>query len=108
MTVTKETFKVVYNACYGGYGLSKACIARIKELDDSYKKLSEYDFSYKLERHDPALVKAVEELGKAAGSSYSDLQIAIINCRTYKIDEYDGSESVVTPSYNLDEWTVIG
>jgi hypothetical protein len=39
----------------------------------------------------------IEELGKEASGDYSNLCISKIDSPLYKIDEYDGSESVVTP-----------
>ena len=47
-------------------------------------------------RHDPALVQVVEELGKKANGDHADLQIEEVD-GLYKIEEYDGNETVVTP-----------
>jgi hypothetical protein len=50
-----------------------------------------------IERNDPALAQVVEELGESAGGSYSKLRIVEIPAGTqYRIDEYDGRESVET------------
>jgi hypothetical protein len=49
------------------------------------------------ERHNPLLVKVMEELGELASSAFSNIKIAEITSPIYKIDEYDGAESVVTP-----------
>lgn len=50
-----------------------------------------------IERNDPCLVQTVEILGEAANTPYSNLQIAEVAEGTlYKIDEYDGFESVCT------------
>jgi hypothetical protein len=48
-------------------------------------------------RHHPLLIQVIEELGKEASGDYSNLCISKIDSPLYKIDEYDGSESVVTP-----------
>jgi hypothetical protein len=48
-----------------------------------------------VDRHDPALVQVVEELGKKAGGNYAELAIAEVY-GPYRIDEYDGYESVET------------
>lgn len=89
--------KVVYNACYGGFGLSGAAKAR-------YRELAGHDYDeWEGARHDPLLVQVVEEMGRGANGECSRLKIASIpDGSKYRIDEYDGQESVETPdSY---EW----
>ena len=50
-----------------------------------------------IERDDPVLVQVVEELGDGASGRYADLSIAELPAGTlYRIDEYDGMESVMT------------
>jgi len=88
-----KTYKVVYNDCYGGFSLSEKAIAMLYELG----VLNDYVDYWSVERHDPLLVKVVEELGELASSTFSDLKIAEITSPIYKIDEYDGAESVITP-----------
>lgn len=63
--------------------------------------LSNRDF----ERNDPILVQVVEELGEKANGRCAKLRIAEVPAGTlYRIDEYDGFESVETKdSY---EWSV--
>lgn len=137
--------KVVYNACYGGFGLSHAGVMRYAEIkgmklyafvdqrgkDGRYKigDMRPFDPSKdedafcihystnekygnncywscrNIDRADPALVQVVEELGKAAGGLCSSLAIEDVPAGTaYRIDEYDGNESVMTQdSY---EWKV--
>jgi hypothetical protein len=65
-----------------------------------------YDFQEDgMRRHDPDLIRVIEELGKSASSPYSDLKIAVISGRAYRIDEYDGRETVSEPvDYN---WIII-
>lgn len=88
--------KIVYNACFGGYGLSEAAIMRyadIKGINIAIGGFSVYD----IERTDPALVQVVEELGEAANGTSAALRITKLPAGTlYRIDEYDGSESVMT------------
>ena len=48
-------------------------------------------------RHHPLLVQCVEELGKEASGPCSDLAIYEISGNRYRIEEYDGNESVVEP-----------
>jgi len=127
--------KVVYNSCYGGFGLSKeACQRywdikgqpiwieddildlftvwlvppeeRLEQKEWSSMSLTErlaYNQAYSkqtwyyrdVDRHDPVLVQVVEELGEKAGGNYAELAIAEVD-GPYRIDEYDGNESVMT------------
>ena len=48
-------------------------------------------------RHDPELVKTVEDLGNAANGSYARLRVKELKGNRYIIREYDGSENVVEP-----------
>ena len=122
--------KVVANGCFGGFGLSDAAVERYAELAGItlYPKRGslgfygwyrvppeEYDaiedwaarneayFSVNdISRTDPALVQVVEELGEAANDRYARLYIVDIPAGTrYRIDEYDGKESVMT----IDDYT---
>ena len=151
--------KVVYNACYGGFGLSPLAtkmyyekkhpeiklyfyiredylehIGTFRKIDDSkLKEYKEKDFSItilvedfgetfranewercsemdnkfhdahlynsnieeSLKRHDPVLVEIVETLGDDASGSCARLRVKEIEGTVYRIDEYDGYESVV-------------
>ena len=50
-----------------------------------------------INRADPALVQVVEELDDEANTRFSDLRITELPVGTkYRIDEYDGNESVCT------------
>lgn len=130
--------KVVYNGCYGGFGLSHDGVMRYAAI----KGLSLYAFvdkrlageaamsdrsqrpydpktdsgvmcvhyyttpepsndsywsAYDIDRTDPALVQTVEEMGDRAGSDYSKLRIEDVPTGAlWRIDEYDGSERVMT------------
>lgn len=110
--------KVVYNACYGGFGLSQEALkllrARRPELvsefeEDSYfSRAGQLYLSYRhsLARHDPDLIAVVEELGlREAAGEHADLAIYMVDGDRYFIDEYDGYESVVTPT-NI-EWVIV-
>lgn len=83
--------KVVYNACYGGFGLSEKAQKLLNELK------GEKVYYYDLPRHDKDLVAVVEELGSEANSLFASLRIATINSDRYRISEYDGWEKVMTP-----------
>ena len=125
--------KIVVNGCFGGFGLSDVAVRRYAEIagitlyqEDSSFGLTmwyrvpkeEYDamtdwqaqndayFSPRdIERTDPVLVQVVEELGERANGSYASLYIVEVPEGTrYRIDEYDGTESVMTiDDY---EWSV--
>ena len=58
-----------------------------------------------IERNDPALVQVVEELGDKANGRCARLRIKEIPSGTlYRIDEYDGNESIETK--DTYEWKV--
>ena len=127
--------RVVYNACYGGFGLSAEAVRRYAEIAgitlyeytdevftswyrvprEEYQRLiasgdygaaNEAYFSVSdLSRTDPALVQVVEELGERANDSFAQLFITEVPAGTrYRIDEYDGLESVMTVDDY--EWSV--
>lgn len=122
--------KIVYNACYGGFGLSQEAMLKYAELkgitlypekdgcvtfywthpeatSKDWRKWGKYYFdSSEFERDDPFLVKAVEELGsKKASGECAELRIYETQYSIYRIEEYGGFESVITKGE--DEWTVI-
>lgn len=103
--------KIVINACYGGFSISKKCAefmaARgnkiaIQELEEF--KVDKYWYGYGYvkggpsrgySRTDADLVAAVEELGAKASGSCANLKVVEIpDGIEYYIDEYDGIESV--------------
>lgn len=130
--------KIVYNACYGGFSLSKEAIQRYWEIkgqqvwiedkqwrfnvwlvppeermkqksteefasmtmkeriayNEAYSAQSWYDRD--VDRHDPVLVQVVEEMGDEASGEFAKLRIAEVS-GPYRIDKYDGFESVETP-----------
>ncbi|WP_443698955.1 hypothetical protein [Pseudomonas sp.] len=48
----------------------------------------------------------VEQLGEAASGRYAELKIAESDSNMYRIDEYDGNESVLF-NYTDDEWVIV-
>ena len=73
--------KIVINACYGGFGLSKEALKKLN-MDE-----------YKIKRNDPLLIKIIEELGEKANGNYANLKIIEIpDDVEYEIEEYDGWE----------------
>lgn len=102
--------KIVYNACYGGFGLSDEAVELYLDLKGfKYKKIEERwgsnynvegweDFYYRdIDRADPVLIQVVETLGKKANGNLARLVIEDIPEGTmYRITEYDGNESIET------------
>jgi hypothetical protein len=107
--------KIIYNACFGGFGLSSAAMRRYAEIkgweyrpDDEERswstgkvvspegeEYSEYDLDEN--RTDPVLVQVVEELGEKADGMCAKLVIEDLPAGTrYRIEEYDGNESIET------------
>jgi len=101
--------KIVFNSVYGGFGLSDEAtellyklknIEYTKELSSSgsfYYKTNPRGIIYDIPRHDKDLIKVIEDLGDKANGKYADLKIVNIKGNKYVIEEYDGSESVLTP-----------
>lgn len=58
----------------------------------------------RLVRHDPILVQVVEELDEEASGYCAHLKVAEIQGNRYRIDEYDGWESIIE---DYDDWIVI-
>ena len=113
-------FKVVVNKCYGGPALSRKAVLLGREISgdpnwcpesivgDVFENGTIVDTEYgffDMDRHDPILVKVVETLGDDASNQSSDLQIEIIDCNMYMIENYDGYETVVTPG--IQNWNII-
>ena len=95
--------EVLINRCYGGFGLSEAAIEMLQSIDP---KTDEYDWSYTVDRSDPALLEVYKKLGRGAFSGYcADVHLVEIKPgRRYRIDEYDGYEYI---EYRDDiEWRI--
>ena len=93
--------KVVINYMYGKFSLSPDAIARLAQVG-----VEASEFHPGCSRHDPRLVRVVEELGEAADGPYARLFVEEVEEDQYIIEEYDGMESVVTPS--MIRWTEFG
>lgn len=96
------TTKVVYNNCYGGFGLSKEAINlftnKLKKMGVQVDGIQDRNIS----RSDSILIEVVESLGDRANTSTSELVIGTIPNQLinyYDIEEYDGIESI---TYNLE------
>lgn len=90
--MSKKKRKIVINVDYGGFGLSDKALARLTELKGTYFDI--YNIK-EIERHDPDLVKVVEELGKESWGRWSQLKIVKIDADDkYIIVDYDGAETL--------------
>jgi len=90
--------KVVINACYGGFSLSRYASEifnnkkGLKRGDEEYVD-PKYGQIWAIDRHDPDLIAVIEELGNDANGEYAELKIVEIPDNTlYEIEEYDGTE----------------
>lgn len=116
---SNDVTSIVYNNCYGGFGLSDEAIllyCKLANIDVFPETYSSYTIFWlspstgnpeidrkrqfmdveNISRSDPILVSVVETLEKKANGSCSDLRIITLPKGTlYKIDEYDGNETVV-------------
>jgi hypothetical protein len=88
----EETIKVLYNNCYGGYGVSK------KALELYNKRTGYVKQEYEIKRHDPVLVEIYNELGNEFNAAtYSKIKVEEIPKKYenyYEIHEYDGLEHI--------------
>lgn len=106
----KETIKVLYNCCHGGFSVSKKALDlynyKMKQLDQSFIELND---NWKIKRHDPILIEVFNELGNDFGKgSYTKIKIAKIPKKYenyYDFHEYDGLENVkiYKEKYKLDK-----
>jgi hypothetical protein len=102
-------YKVVVNGCYGGFGVSERgaewLLANGANPDKVTINRAGYEGGYvyvyvSLERHDPLLVRMVITLGSdAASGKHAQLYVHELVQPLYRIDEYDGSESVEEPHH---------
>lgn len=97
--------KIVINACYGGFGISKEAFELAQKLSGNPKwgnLIESEDISFlnsyhpDVPRDDKILVMVVEQLGKKANSLCSNLEIVEVSGK-YRITQYDGMEYVETP-----------
>lgn len=102
--------KIVYNACYGGFGLSDEAVEMYLTLKgfkftktpgrwgSNFSVEGWEDFYYRrIDRDDPILVEVVEKLGDKANGFCAKLRVEDIPAGTlYRITEYDGCESIET------------
>lgn len=86
--------KVVYNACFGGFSLSQKAIQMGRGLSGN-KVWGGLD----IDRADLILVRIIEAIGGEADGPCASLMIKDVpSGALWRIDEYDGMESVMTES----------
>lgn len=99
------TQKIVINACYGGFSLSKKGLEFMaaagspeaqKELDTPAPRRIMDSYYPDIERNNPTLVATIEALGPmAAGGELANLKVVEIpDGVAWEIQEYDGNEWV--------------
>ena len=87
--------KVVINVSYGGFDLSEEAY-KLLAARKGVEQIRDIEL---IDRHDPDLVAVVEELGcQRASGDFATLYIEEIEGNQYNINEYDGSETVITPN----------
>lgn len=100
---------VVYNGCYGGFSLSAEAVRLGKQRapdDPFWKNVCEKYGFFDGPRHDPVLVSVVRELGRRASGSCANLCVEDLpSGALYRIDEYDGNESVTV--HDVAEYKVV-
>jgi len=85
--------KIVYNNCYGGFGLSEKAVLHYAKLKGITCTFNDTDIA----RDDSILAQVVEELGPKANGAHACLCIRELESGTkYIIDEDDGMESILT------------
>lgn len=109
-----STTKIVINCCYGGFSLSDEAIRmflnrkniQFEEHEDRFgvsfnepgkEDWSLYETIHNVKRFDADLAYVVETLGERANGGYAKLTVEEIPTGTfYRINEYDGFESIET------------
>ena len=86
--------KVVYNASFGGFGLSDKAVAWLK--NNGVPDARGHSFADG-PRHDARLVACVEALGDDTSARFASLRIHECTGNKYRITEYDGLEDVEEP-----------
>lgn len=102
--------QVVFNRCFGRFGLSDAAIARWAELsninmsiiyNEDYTGRREVDgkafYEMDIARDDPNLLQVIQELGcEESSGEYSDLAVSTVpSGMAWEIKDYDGIETVI-------------
>ncbi len=118
MTRKNVCNKVVYNASYGGFGLSLEAAEMLFELTKNEELKSDIEQCraenrsnvsfevYYFDRHDKNLIAVVEKLGEKANGFCANLKIKnLFTNNKYFIEEDDGFENVITTKAK--EWVYV-
>ena len=92
----EELIEVLYNKCYGGWGISEKAMELYKLRIGNNNPITPLDVD-ELCRGDPILIQIYNELGNEFNGCYARIQIKKIPKKYenyYYIHEYDGLESV--------------
>jgi len=106
--------QIVINKCFGGFGLSRKALHRLRELGceaaiaetdigETYphtnnvrKKFLGESFLIEISRYDELLIQVINEMGDEANGDCAELRIVEIpNGIAWEIDDYDGMERIV-------------
>jgi hypothetical protein len=115
--------KIVINACYGAYSISREAVLRAREIsgdpnwggacikgdvsEEGWAVDGDYGYTdyADVPRADPVLVQVVEELGERANGQFAELSIIDLPSGTlYRITEYDGYERIETR--DISDWRI--
>ena len=97
--------RIVYNACFGGFSLSQEGRDLYCKLAGVYPVHPGNFYDRDLSRTDPIRLQVVDQLGSRANGGFAQLQVRELAPGVkYRIDEYDGNESVKT--IDEYEWSV--
>ena len=100
-----ETFKIVINTCYGGFGLSDEATTMYRERKGIAAD-TRPTYADELARDDADLIAVVEALGEKANDQYSELKVvevpAWLRVKGWTIEEYDGREHIAERHYTWD------
>lgn len=91
--ILEEEIEVLYNDCYGGWGISQKAYELYKTRNNNVSPRRRR----KIIRTDPILIQIYHELGKDFDTKYSKTEIDIFPkkyANYINIKEYDGLESV--------------
>lgn len=88
----EETFEILLNEAYGGWGISQKARELYKARSDDKKPVLHHEW-----RRDPILIQIFRELGDEFNGEYCKAYVTTIKKKYenyYSIFDYDGSESI--------------